>query len=107
MFQGVDRCWSCLGPLRGVEPVRLSSGITLPCCIGCWSDLPVESRLGLAKQYAELFLTQRTRNQTADTLHAIENLFREALSDFQRRNDEREPWQRGDDDSGDDDLDLT
>jgi len=93
MFQGVDVCWSCLAPLRGLESVKLSSGIVLPCCVGCWGDIPVEARLGIAKQYAELFLTQNTRNQTADTLQAIEGLFRSALDDFQKRT-RREPWER-------------
>lgn len=100
MFQGVEKCWSCLGPLQGLESVRLSSGIVLPCCIGCWSELPVESRLGLAKQYAELFLTQNTRNQTADTLQSIENLFRSALDDFQKRT-RRESWEQGPDEDDD------
>ena len=100
MFQGVDKCWSCLGPLRGLEPVRLSSGIVLPCCVGCWSQLPVESRLAIAKQYAELFLTQNARQQTADTLQAIENLFRSALDDFHKRT-AREPWEQDSDDEDD------
>ena len=98
MFQGVKNCWSCLGPLAGVPVVKLSSGIVLPCCVSCWSQLPVESRLGLSKQFAELFLTQQTRNQTVETLQAIEALFRDALADFHKRTD-GESWERSRDDT--------
>lgn len=96
MFPGVDHCWSCMGTLRGGIPaVRLSSGIELPCCRECWRLMPVSERLSMAHKYAELFLMQKQRIQTVETLQSIENLFREALSDFQKRT-ERKPWQNDD-----------
>ena len=98
MFQGVNHCWSCLGSLRaGIPPVKLASGIELPCCLQCWRTMPIAEKLATAHKYAELYLMQKQRIQTIETLQSIENLFREALADFQKRSG-REPWQTEDED---------
>lgn len=100
MFHGVENCWSCFGNLTsrggknfGSLAVRLSDAIVLPCCSSCWLSMTISERLAMAHRYAELFLTQNTRNQTVETLQSIENLFRSALDDFQKRSG-REPWEK-------------
>src|SRR5713226_770644 len=101
MFSHVDRCWVCLAPLNsGIScPVQLHEDLTLPCCMNCWTEVPQDRRLELARQYAELLLGQQQRKAAIDALYAIGDLFREAIQDFRARMDD-ERWKRHDDDGG-------
>lgn len=92
MFQGITHCWSCMCPLAGMPTVQLSETVSVPCCMACWSDVPISERLSIGHKFAETVLVNGQRIQTRETLQSIEDLFRAALSDFQKRT-RQEPWE--------------
>lgn len=88
------RCWSCLCPLAESIQVHLTEAVLLPVCQHCWTEMPVEGRLTVAQRFNQQMLDDHQRRQTIDTLQAIEAIFREALDDWHRRQ-QQEPWSDG------------
>ncbi|MCX7417993.1 MAG: hypothetical protein NT013_00440 [Planctomycetia bacterium] len=73
-----DRCWSCLVELDADNAVDLSAELHVPCCRGCWAELPVSQRLALGRELTRLPHELAAAVATKEGWMQVRELFRAA-----------------------------
>ena len=51
---GPTRSWSCCDPLTDENTVEPCHDLRLPCCLECWSQIPVSDRLASMREMVAL-----------------------------------------------------